>query len=330
MNRESLYRYTGNESQVYGVRRFTLDEGNARGSRICEVTTAGGLQFDVTADCGLDIGHLRYKGFNMNYLSKNGYDHPSRLLPVADNFDHSFPGGMLYTCGLLSVGPQSHDIQGDGEFHPLHGRFHGNSATQLSSAVTEDHLVVSGEVRETEQWRHALRIRRTISAPIWGSTVTIHDELENLTPQDSQYMLLYHFNFGWPMLDEKTFLQWPHGRRVTPRTSWAAEGLAEQNVFSKPIDGEEERVYFNEDLSEPWVVLVSPTLGVKATLTWTADTLPVLSQWKSMRSGEYVVALEPSTCYTMGRDAERANGTLRTIEAFGRKTMTVSLSFSDL
>lgn len=328
LEKARLYRFTGNESQLYGVRRVTLEEGSARGSTLYEISTAGGLAFDVTPDSGLDIGRLTYKGVNICYLTKNGYDSPNRFIPVPDNFDHTFPGGMLYTCGLLSVGPDCRDENGDGEFHPLHGRFHGCSATGLYGRVEGENLVVGGEVRETEQWRHALRVTRRIAAPIWGSELIIEDLLENLTPRAVDYMLLYHCNFGYPFLTGNTSLTLPEKRRTTPRSPYAAEGLPDQCRCTPPLDGEEERVYFNEIFGDPHVVLHNPDVGIQCDLTWSLDTLPIVSQWKCMRSGEYVLALEPSTCYTMGRHAERANGTLRPLEPFGSRTMRVSLKFS--
>ena len=77
MDRKELYRYIGNSEQVYGVRRVILDEGNARGIAMYEVRTACGLEFDILPDTGLDIGHLSYKGVNVSYTTKNGYDSPS-------------------------------------------------------------------------------------------------------------------------------------------------------------------------------------------------------------------------------------------------------------
>ena len=61
LSMESLYRRVGTEEQVYGVRRLILDEGNARGAALYQVSTAGGLDFDVLPDSGLDIGRLRWR-----------------------------------------------------------------------------------------------------------------------------------------------------------------------------------------------------------------------------------------------------------------------------
>ncbi|MBQ7150924.1 MAG: aldose 1-epimerase family protein [Synergistaceae bacterium] len=327
LERENLFRCTGNDEQLYGIRRVVIDEGTAKGCTVYQVTTAGGLDFDILPDSGLDMGRLRFKGVNINYLTKNGYDNPNRFLPIKDNFDHTFPGGMLYTCGLLSVGPECFDNEGDKEFHPLHGRYHGQSAKNLFAYVEGDNIFAGGEVRESEQWKHCLSLKRRYKIPAWESEILIEDEITNLTPAPVEYEMLYHVNFGWPFLSEKTTLELPEKIKTTPRTAYAAENLDKQCKFSGPIDGEEERVYFNEVFSDPVARVKNPELGITAELSWSLDTLPRLSQWNSMRSGEYVLGLEPSTCYTMGRAEERIKGELRTLKPFGSIKNFVKLKF---
>ena len=58
------------------------------------------------------------------------------------------------------------------------------------------------------------------------------------------------------------------------------------------------------------------------------DTLPILAQWKNMKSGDYVLGLEPSSCYIMGRERERKEGRLMTLEPFGSVKNCVKLSLS--
>ena len=113
-------RRVGSPDQLYGVTRVTVDEGKARGAALYQVKTGGGLCYDVTADNGLDIGCLSYRGVNISFLTKNGYVSPYGSHPFEEDFLHTFPGGMLYTCGLLSTGPANRDT--DGVWQPLHGR----------------------------------------------------------------------------------------------------------------------------------------------------------------------------------------------------------------
>lgn len=101
--------YVGNPQQLYSLRRVTVAEGRAKGTDIIEVCTAGGLLADILPDAGLDIGQVRYKGVNMTFITKNGYDSPAAILPYESEFSNTFPGGLLYTCGLRSAGPANRD-----------------------------------------------------------------------------------------------------------------------------------------------------------------------------------------------------------------------------
>ena len=73
--------------------------------------------------------------------------------------------------------------------------------------------------------------------------------------------------------------------------------------------------------------LNNPALGVSTTISWSGDTLPILSEWRSMGSGDYVLGLEPTNSYIMGRSAERANGTLKVLKAFTSITNNVEIAF---
>ncbi len=326
MDMKKFRAYVGNSEQVYGVRRVILDEGKSRGISMYQVTTAGGLELDILPDTALDIGHLRYKGVNISYTTKNGYDSPSRFQPIAGEFGRYFPGGMLFTCGLLSAGPENTDA--DGTFHPLHGRFHGISAGGLCGYVDGENIIVGGEIRETAQGGYCFRVRRKFTIPTFGSEIHLEDEITNLTPAPAEYMMLYHMNFGWPMLSECATLDFPEKRKVTPRTPYAEKGLKNHTEFCAPIDGEEEQVFFHEMESEAFVRLKNPELGITAEISWSLDTLPILAEWKNMTSSDYVLGLEPSTCYIMGREREHREGRLMTLEPYGSVKNSVRLKLS--
>ena len=50
---------------------------------------------------------------------------------------------------------------------------------------------------------------------------------------------------------------------------------------------------------------------------------------RSMASGDYVLGLEPTNCYIMGRHDERENGTLPVLKAFETEKHTVTISFEE-
>lgn len=315
--------YLCNPQQAYTLRRVTVEEGKARGTQVIEIATAGGLQIDLLPDSGLDIGQARYRGENMSWISKNGPDAPRADMPFENEFLKYFPGGLLYTGGLRSTGPANRD--GD-EWHPLHGRCHGLSAEQVSARVEGNDIVVSGVMRETSLFGHALELKRTYRIPTFGAEIGLQDTLTNLAFQPEEYALLYHCNFGWPLVSEEAHVELPEQRRTTPRTPFAATGLGEEHTFVKPVPGEEERVFFHEDM-ERRVSIVNPKINTRMTIEW-SDTLPILSHWRSMASGDYVCGLEPSNTYIMGRANERANGTLPSLKPFESVNTSLKISFT--
>ena len=316
--------YIGNPLQLCTLRHVTVSEGKAKGTRIIEVRTAGGLELDVLPDAGLDIGQCRFKGINMSWMSKNGYDSPAAISPYETEFVNTFPGGLLYTCGLRSAGPANRD---GGEWHPLHGRYHSLPAEQVCAENTGDEIIIKGVIRETALFGHVLEVKRSIRIPVFGASVTVEDTVTNLTPRDEEIMQIYHCNFGYPLLSEKARLILPEERETIPRTEFARTGLGRECEFDKPIDGEEERVFFQKMKKEFQAKLENPEFGINMTISWSGDTLPILSQWRSMASGDYVLGLEPTNCYIMGRHDERENGTLPVLKAWESITNTVKIQF---
>lgn len=317
--------YLCHPQQAYTLRRVTLSEGKGKGTSVIEICTAGGLQVDILPDSGLDIGQVRYKGNNMTFICKNGYDNPAAFIPYEMEFLNTFPGGLVHTCGLLNAGNPNRD---NGTYHPLHGRYHGLAAEQIAAYVEDDTIIVRGVVRESALFGHCLQLQRVIRIPIFGANITVSDELTNLAHQEQEYMLLYHCNFGYPMLSEKAHLEFPEKRKTTARTDFAITGLGKEHTFDAPVPGEEERCFFHEEM-ERKVSLVNASLATKMTMTW-SETLPILVQWRTMASGDYALGLEPTNCYIMGRSEERANGTLPVIKPFETVKTEVCFNFETI
>lgn len=317
--------YINHPQQLYTLRRLTVSEGKARGSQIVEVCTAGGLQVDILPDAGMDIGQVRYKGTNMTFISKNGYDSPVAFLPYEGEFLNTFPGGLLYTCGLRTTG----DAHRDGEeWQPFHGRHHGHPSEQVCAEVVDDTVVIRGTVRETALFGYNLVLKRTIRIPVFGAKIAVEDELTNMTHSDQEYAVLYHCNFGYPLVCADARLELPLKRRTTPRTAFAATGLGSECSFPTPTPDAEEMVFFHEDM-EHTASVVNEKLGVRMDMCW-SETLPVLSHWRSTASGDYALGLEPSNCYLLGRKAERENGTLPVLKPFETVKFGVTVRFAGL
>lgn len=317
--------YICHPQQICTMRRLTFAEGKTKGTGVIEVCTAGGLQVDILPDCGLDIGQVRYKGTNMTFISKNGYDSPTVAIPYEAEFLNTFPGGLLYTCGLRTTGGGHRD--GD-EWQPFHGRIHNLPAQNVCVEEKDGFVTVKGILRETALFGHALELRRTISIPVDGAAITVSDELTNQGFRNEEFALLYHCNFGYPLVSPEATLELPENRRTTPRTDYAATGLDGHTGFYAPVPGDPEMVFFHEEMPRT-AALVNPGAHVRMELSW-SDTLPILAHWRSMASGDYACGLEPTNCYIMGRKEERENGTLPTIAPFETVKAQVEFCFRDI
>ena len=317
--------YLCHDRQLYTLRRVTVSEGRAKGTDVIEVATAGGLSLDVLPDAGLDIGQARYRGTNVSFISKNGPDSPAAIHPFENEFLNTFPGGLVYTCGLRSTGGAHRD--GD-EWHPLHGRYHSLAAEQISTEVAGDVLFIRGVMRETALFGHALELKRTIRIPIFGAEISISDEITNLTHRDEEYAILYHCNFGYPFVCEKAHVELPEVRVTTPRTDFAVTGLGRETTFDPPVPGEEERVFFHEHMVRN-ASIVNEDQHIRMNLTWNKG-LPILAHWRSMAAGDYVCGLEPTNCYIMGRAQERENGTLPVLAPFERVKTSITIGFETI
>ena len=86
-----------NLMQVASVRRYEMTEGKERGLRVLDCDN-GKLRFLLNESKALDIMQLYCEGKNISFVSKNGFK------AEHGDFLQRFEGGMVYTCGLDSVG----------------------------------------------------------------------------------------------------------------------------------------------------------------------------------------------------------------------------------
>jgi hypothetical protein len=149
--------------------------------------------------------------------------------------------------------------------------------------------------------------------------VRVLDRLENLEPLAEEFMLLYHVNFGYPLLDSGARMVTPE-RSVEPRTPGAAPGLPRRSSFSEPVDGAGEECFFYDCAADAegrsHAALLNRELGLGAYVGFDRAKLPILTQWKNPRSHDYAMGIEPGNSYIMGRAKEREHGSLPSIPGY--------------
>ncbi|MGI6118413.1 MAG: aldose 1-epimerase family protein [Bilifractor sp.] len=336
MTKQDWLKYVGNMSQVAGVTELVSDAGKTRGMRVWHVKTGNGLVFDLLPDMCMNIMDLSWRGVNISWQSKNGYAAGVYGYPVLNEFDRYFGGGMLWTCGLKNTGGDY--IDSDGRFQHLHGRLGltpCESAWHRECWEGDDYVIeAGGTVRDSILTGHDLVLVRTLRVGINEPSVEVEDVIENQEPEEQEYLSLYHFNFGYPFVSPG--LEQDYGQEtedVLPRTENARDGMEQMLETEPPVDGYEEQCFFHHQKSrDGWcrVNLKNRELGIGVTLEYEKENLPILTQWKSVRSGEYVLGVEPGNSYLRGLAAEQKDGTVGHIRGFEKKTNRLRLSFSTL
>ena len=267
-----------NFQQVASIRRYTLTEGRGKGLDVLDCDN-GKIRFLLNVSKACDIMQLYHEGQNMSFVSKNGFT--KREI----SFLKRFEGGMLYTCGLDSVGGR--------EGYELHGTLHNIPAEIIRAECNENGITVEAIIRDTALFGKNLVLKRKIFTAIGGDSVTLEDTLINEGYKTEEYCLLYHINVGYPMLD--------NGAKViadvesyTPRTAWAKQNEGTMYEMNDAVPNQEEACYFLK-LSKPEIALVNEKIGKKFTVSYSGDTLTHFVEWKSMASGDYALGLEPCT-----------------------------------
>ena len=303
--------YIGREAQIYGVEEHRLVGGRGDGMRIYEVTTGGGLRMTVSADRCLDISRLSYRGVNLSYFSCSGYVAPAYYDKNGTGFLDSFTGGFLTTCGLTHFGSAGVD---QGEELGLHGPINGTPADNTAAYVDGDEIVIRGSVYQAIQFGHKLRLDREIRVPVCGKGFKLRDRVVNFGDTVSPVMVLYHINFGYPLLSEDAKVL-VNSAKVEPRSEHAAKDLDTWNKVIPPQNNFEEQCYFHFfDEKRATAAIENEKLGIRAGIAFEIDNLRQLTQWKMMGIHDYVMGLEPGTNDPDGRASAREKGTLRFLQ----------------
>lgn len=327
-----LRKRCGDLNALCGIRDYVFNDGPARGVRAFQLNNGRGIEMTVLADRGLDIPYLSFKGHNVGLLNKVGVRSPYLYREDgAAGFLKQFYAGLLTTGGLSYAGAACED---EGRQLGLHGPYDNLPASQARAFADYEGddkvLRVCGEVREAEVFGPNLLLRRQLTLDTERNELHIHDVVENQGFAASPLMMVYHINFGYPLLDvgARTYYS---ARDIEPRTEFAAQGLDSYDLMEAPEVGRDEQCYFhtNSPVGEAFAMLHNEKLGIAAAVRYSANELPLLCEWKCMRAGEYALGLEPTLCGVVSRAEVREKGELAFIGAGEERTFDVTVELID-
>lgn len=230
-------------------------------------------------------------------------------------------GGWFVRCGLEYTGAPGLDKQVTNTGSvvenslTLHGKIDYIPASRAEVVIADDGTVsVHGTVRENTMFGANMRLDTTYKIKPGALYFEVHDVVTNDSGHDQEMMVIYHPNFGPPLLGEGSEVH-AAAERVTPRDDRAAESEVEDIfVYDAPTEGYVEQVYYikpkaNRNGKSP-VLLHNKDADQGMVMTFMPNQLKGLSLWKNtsaLKDG-YVTGIEPGTSHPNNRSVERKNG----------------------
>jgi hypothetical protein len=266
------------------IRLVRVEDGPGRGQRLLIARNAAGVAFEVAVDRGFDIAALSLDQVEIGFHSSAQMRWPPPP-PDSDNgrgILRSFDG-FLVTCGLDYYGPP-------GPGRVQHGEIWAAQARLIGYGLDDGMLWCEGVVRQAALHGRVLELRRRITLDLHGLTLCLRDRVTNCGFVESPHALLYHANLGWPLLDRGAAMIGPGD--IPAR--FAA-------VSPVPTAGRPEIVDHHAPVPDPdgmvRVGLHDPRLrgGMGLALHYAAAQLPSLLVWRSYRSGDFALGIEPGT-----------------------------------
>ncbi len=325
--RNEAFKRMGSAYQAAGTRHYRLTDGSTDGVRVIDVKTGSGLEYSVVPDRGLDISLASYKGLNLTYLARNGEVHPAFYESRGEKWLRTFFAGMLTTCGATYLGPPCVD---QGEELGLHGRHSGTPARGVCdlSDFRAGTLRVTGSIEDCTVFGDKIILRRAISSEIGRSAIVVEDVVENIGSRDAPLMLLYHVNFGYPLLcgDTQIFVS---AGKPEAYDEYSRQYIHEANSFREPGGENTEKNYWYtfEGRKTACAMAVNRHLagGIAVYVRFDPQTLPYLTQWKLEDEADYVLALEPANVPCLSRSELRQKDALPVLRAHERRTLKVEI-----
>ncbi len=318
---------TGSEfgaEENWRIEKYRIHGGPSDGVDVVRINN-GKLSFTVVPTRGMGIWKGEYQGVFLGWLSPVKY----LVNPNFINLEERKGLGWLYgfnewvvRCGLGSFGAPGIDVVKDNMGRDvevlltLHGRIANTPASLVKVKVGLDssfELGVEGVVYESSMFGSNLKLTTSITTTPGSNSIKILDVIENLRGLPDEMQILYHCNYGKPILEEGARFIAPI-KRVAPRDKVAMEDMDSFNVFGSPEKGYVEHVYFMELLSDrdgyTEAMLVSKGLDKAVSHRFSVKELPFFTLWKNTAAEEdgYVVGLEPGTSFPNTRRFEREQG----------------------
>lgn len=308
----------------WSVRTTVLRGGKQEGVELIAIDN-GKLLITMIPARGLSLLEVRSGDLRL------GWDSPVKEVVDPRFIDLGSRGGlgwlegfneMMVRCGLEFAGHPGRDefVDNTGARAEMDLTLHGKVGNIPASGVevvvdrAPPHRIrVRGVVHERTFFGPKLELAAEVSTVPGSSTFRVDDAVTNRGATPQEFQLIYHSNFGAPLLERGATVVAPV-ERVAPMNDHAAGAIGRYGTYDGPAVGFIEQVYLvsplADDRGRTVVLLRNAARDRGASIRWSTRELPYLTIWKNTGAVEdgYVTGLEPATGFPFNRKIERQSG----------------------
>lgn len=308
----------------FSVRKVTLHGGKQEGVETL-VLDNGRLRMTILPTRGMGVLSVEMDDVRL------GWDSPVREVVHPQFVNLPSRGGLgwldgfnewMVRCGLENFGGPGRDqfVTNTGAVAEmdlwLHGKIANIPASDLDVVIDRQpphRMTVRARVHERMFYGPKLELFTEISTTPGSNTFRIADTVTNRGASEQEFQLLYHVNFGPPILEKGARFVAPL-KQVTPMNETAARGAGSFDEYVSPTPGFVEQVYCLQPYAGPdgcTLMMLQNAAGDRAcTLRFSTAQLPYATLWKSTSAlaDGYVTGIEPGTGFPHTRRSERQAG----------------------
>ncbi len=326
----------------WSVRKSVLHGGRQEGVEVVEVDN-GKLRFTVVPTRGMSVYQVVMGELRLGWDSPvKGLVHPKYInlhtrqgLGWLEGFNE-----WMVRCGLEFFGAPGTDefIDNTGKKSTMDLTLHGKIGNTPASAVeviverqAPYRIAVRGRVEEAALHGPKLELWTEISTTPGASTFQISDKLTNRSAVEQEFGILYHSNYGSPLMEEGAKFFGP-ARQVTPINEHAAQDVSDYHVYRAPQAGFAEQVYclrlWADENDRTMVMLRNTAADMAVSMAFSNKELPFFTLWKNPVAGEdgYVTGLEPGTGFPRNRAIERQFGRVPKLGPHQSRSFTIDFA----
>lgn len=302
----------------FAIRKRTLHGGKQEGSTLIEIETDA-ISVVLIPTRGMSVLEAKAGDVELGWSSPvDEIVHPAFIdmqgrggLGWLDGFNE-----LMVRCGFEWSG---HPCEDEGKLYTVHGRAGNTPASSVIVQVekAQPHRIdIHGLVKEKTFKFADLEIWTCLSVVPGEARFEIHDRVTNRSDYERPYQVIYHTNFGPPLLEAGAHVLAPFAE-VSPFNDRAASELEGWHSCATPTPGYDETVFnctaHGTDSGATVAALVNSGETRGVAIRYSNLQLPAFTLWKNTDTlGQgYVTGLEPGTNPPYQRVIEREMGRIR-------------------